>query len=77
MDPELLGEICNSVNSPLTGEEGRVTAVVAKTRCISTENPAHKNIEHSTGHCTSSTVIKILLDSGSDGDSLFHEKGTV
>ena len=76
-DPELSGELFNSVNSPLTGNEGRVTAVVAKARCIATENPARKNHEHSTGCRTSNTVIKILLDSGSDGDLLFHEKGTV
>ena len=76
-DPELSGELFNSVNSPLTGNEGRVTAVVAKARCIATENPARKNLEHSTGCCTSNTVIKILLVSGSDGDLLFHGKGTV
>ena len=29
-DPKLSGELFNSVNSPLTGKEGRVTAVVAK-----------------------------------------------
>jgi hypothetical protein len=60
----------------LTGKEGKVTAVVAKAHCKATENPALKNFEHSTGHCTSNIVIKILLDSGSDGDLLFHEKGT-
>jgi hypothetical protein len=76
-DPELSGDHFNSVNSPLTGKEGRVTAVVAKTHCIATANPARKNFEHSTGRRTSNTVIKVLLDSGSDGDLLFHEKGTV
>ena len=76
-DPELSGDLFNSVNSPLTGKEGRVTAVVAKARCIATENPARKNFEHSTGRRTSNTVIKVLLDSGSDGDLLFHEIGTV
>jgi hypothetical protein len=44
-DPELSGDLFNSVNSPLTGKEGRVTAVVAKARCIATENPARKNFE--------------------------------
>ena len=34
----------------------------------------YKNLKHSTGCHTSNTVIKILLDSGSDGDLLFHEK---
>ena len=76
-DPELSGDLFNSVNPPLTGKEGRVTAVVAKARCIATENQARKNLEHSTGRRTSDTVIRILLDSGSDGDLLFHEKGTV
>ena len=46
-DPELSGELFNSVNSPLTGNEGQVTAVVAKARCIATENLAHKNLERS------------------------------
>ena len=71
-DPELSGDLFNSVNSPLTGKEGRVTAVVAKACCIATENPACKNFEHSTGRRTRNTVIKILLDSGSDGDLLFQ-----
>ena len=75
-DPELSGDLFNSVNPPLTGKEGRVTTVVAKARYKATENPARKNIEHSTGRRTSNTVIRILLDSGSDGDLLFHEKGT-
>ncbi len=65
------------MNPPLTGKEGQVTAVVAKARCIATENPARKNLEHSTGCRTSDTVIRILLDIGSDSDLLFHEKGTV
>ena len=65
-DPELSGDLFNSVNPPLTGKEGRVTTVVAKARYKATENPARKNIEHSTGRRTSNTVIRILLDSGSD-----------
>ncbi|KAL3784137.1 hypothetical protein HJC23_005795 [Cyclotella cryptica] len=56
--------------------EGQVTTVVAQARYKATENPARKNIEHSTGRRTSNTVIRILLDSGSDGDLLFHAKGT-
>ena len=71
-----MGDLFNSVNPPLTGKEGRVTAVVGKAHCKATENPACKNVKHSTGHCTSNTVIKILLDSRSNGDHLFHEKGT-
>jgi hypothetical protein len=60
----------------LTGKEGPVTTVVAKARNKANENPARKNHEQSTGRRTSNIVIKILLDSGSDGDLLFHEKGT-
>ena len=77
-DPELSDDLFNSVNPPLTGKEEQVTALVAKACHRTTENPAHKNIKHSTGSHTSNTVIKILLDSGSDdtdGDLLFHEKG--
>ncbi len=75
-DPKLSGDLFNSVNPPLTGKEGWVTTVVAKACYKATENPARKNIGHSTGRRTSNTVIRILLDSGSDGDLLFHEKGT-
>ena len=50
--------------------------MVPKAHCIATENPVHKNLEHSTEHSTSNIVIKILLDSGSNGDLLFHKKGT-
>ena len=60
----------------MTGKEGPVTTVVAKARNKANENPARKNHKQSTGRRTSNIVIKILLDSGSDGDLLFHEKGT-
>ena len=63
------------MNPPSTGKEGQVTTVVAQARYKATENPGRKNIEHSTGRRTSNTIIKILLDSGSDGDPLFHAKG--
>ncbi len=64
------------VEPPFDGKEGWVTAVVANACHKTTENLACKNIKHSTGYLTSNTVIKILLDSGSNGDLLFHEKGT-
>ena len=73
-DPKLSSELFNGVNSPLTGKEGEVTAVVAKTCCIATENPVRKNIKHFTGCHTCNTVIKILLVSESDGDLLFMKK---
>ena len=44
LDPKLSGELFNSVNSPLTGKEGQVTAVVAKAHCIATENPARRTL---------------------------------
>ena len=53
LDPELSGDLFNSVNLPLTGKEGQVTTVVAKACHKTTENLARKNIEHSTGHRTS------------------------
>ena len=62
LDPKLSGDLFNSVNPPSTGKEGRVTTVVAQAHHRMTENPARKNIEHSTGHRTSNTVIRILLD---------------
>jgi hypothetical protein len=74
-DPELPGAFLNSVNPPLTGKEGQITAVIAKARYVATENLAHRSLEHSPSHRTSNTVIKILLDSGLDGDRMFHEKG--
>ena len=40
-----------------------------------TENQTQQGIEHSACSHPSNTVIKVLLDSGSDGDLIFHEKG--
>ena len=56
--------------------EGRVTAVVAKVSYQATDDKTHQRIKHSAGRCTSNSVIKVLLDSGSDDDLLFYEKGT-
>jgi hypothetical protein len=57
--------------------EGRVTAVVAKARYQqATENQSQQKLEHSARSRPSNKVIKVLLDSGSDGDLMFHEKGT-
>ena len=41
-----------------------------------TENLARWAPEHPDRHCTSNNIITVLLDSGSDGDLWFHEKGT-
>jgi hypothetical protein len=58
-------------------KEGRVTAVVSQTRYHkATENHAQQRFKHSARGCPKNTVIKVLLDSGSDGDLMFHEKGT-
>ena len=62
--------------SALSESEGRVTAVVAKVKYEATESRARRKIEHPGRCCTSNNIIKVLLDSGSDGDLLFHEKGT-
>ena len=77
-DPELSGAHLNSVNCSFkNAQEGRVTAVVAKARYKKvTENQAPQRIERSARSRPSNEVIQVLLDSGSDGDLMFHEKGT-
>jgi hypothetical protein len=78
LDPELLGAHLNSVSSSFNSKtEGRVTAAVAQARYNkATENQAKHRFEHSARSGPSNTVIKVLLESGSDGDLMFHEKGT-
>jgi len=75
-DPKLSGVFLNSVNSSFKIEkEGRVTAVVAKARYQeATKNQAEQRFEHSARSRPSNTVIKVLLDSGSDDDLMFHKK---
>ena len=77
-DPELSGALLNSVSHSFKIEqEGRVTAVVAKVKYQqATENHAKQKVEHSARCRPSNEVIQVLLDSGSDGDLMFHEKGT-
>ena len=41
-----------------------------------TENQTKPRFEHSARCCPSNAVIKVLLDSGSDGNLTFHKKGT-
>ena len=55
---KLMGAFLNSVNPPLTGNEGWVTAVVAKARYVVTENPAPEKFAHSSRCCTRNKVIK-------------------
>jgi hypothetical protein len=67
------------VSSSFSSEqEGRVTAVVAKAmHHKATENQTKQRFKHSARSCPSNAVIKVLLDSGPDGDVMFHEKGTL
>ncbi len=76
-DPELSGAHLNSVScSYKNTQKGRVTAVVARARYQkATENQAPQRIEHSARSRPSNEVIQVLLDGGSDGDRMFHEKG--
>jgi hypothetical protein len=77
-DPELSGAFLNSVSSSFSSEqEGRVTAVVAKARYQrATKNQTKQRFKHSARSRPSNAAIKVLLDSGSDGDLMFYEKGT-
>jgi hypothetical protein len=77
-DPELYSAHLNSVSSSFNSKkEGRVTAVVAQARYQkATENQTKQRFKHSARSCPSNTVIKVLLDCQSDGDLMFHEKGT-
>ncbi len=76
-DPGLSGALLNSVSSAFNSEqEGRVTAVVAKAKYHTvTKNQAKQKFEHSARSHPSDAVIQVLLDSGSDGDLMFHEEG--
>ena len=68
-DPKMLGAFLNNANP--------YSAVVARLRYqIATKNQTHQRLEYSGGSHPSITVIKVLLDSGSDGDWMFNEKGT-
>jgi hypothetical protein len=49
---------------------------VSKEKYQATESWTYRKSEHSGRRCTSSSIIRVLLGSGSDGDLLFHEKGT-
>ena len=76
LDPEQSGGQLNSVSSSFRSEqEGRVTAVVAKARYQrATENQTKQRFEQSARSHPRNAVIKVLLDSGSDGDLMFLEK---
>ena len=65
-----------AVTPDLPELEGNLTAVMAKVKYTATDCQACRKSEH-PGRCyTSNNIISVLLDSGSDGDLWFHEKGT-
>ena len=69
------GAFLNSVNPSFKSKkEGRVTAVVAKARYKATDNQAQQRFEHSARSHPSNRVIKLLLDSGPDGDIMFQKE---
>ena len=65
-----------AVTPDLPELEGNLTAVMAKVKYTATNSQAYSNNKHPGRRCTSNNIIKVLLDSGSDGDLWFHEKGT-
>ncbi len=77
-DPKLSGAHLNSVSSSFNNkQEGRVTAMVAKVKYQQVnDNQTKQRVEHSARCCPSNEVIQVLLESVSDGDLMFHEKGT-
>jgi hypothetical protein len=63
------------VTSDLPDSEGNVTAVVAKVKYTATKGRTCRKSKHPGRCCTSNSIIRVLLDSGSDGDLWFHKKG--
>jgi hypothetical protein len=70
MDIETLETGFEGMNSTVSWIEGRVTRVITGVPRDKKSGPW--KIKHSGRHCTSYTVIKVLLDTGSDGDSLLR-----
>ena len=67
---------CEQSNTPSSQEkEGKVTAVAAVMTIASDRRPSTKRVS-SKKKVRTKKVLRVLLDSGSDGDLLFHEKGT-
>jgi hypothetical protein len=56
-------------HSPPSNKKGKVTAAVAVAKY------SHAHPHKSSNKATKEKLIQVLLDSGSDGDFLFHEKG--
>ena len=73
LDPNMSGAHLNNVSFSFGNEqEQRVTAVVAQARYqrVTTK----QRVKHSARSHPSNAVIKVLLDSKSDGNLMFHEK---
>ena len=51
--------------------------MAAKVRYKVTKNWTHRSSEQPGRHCSSDQILRVLLDSGSDGDLMFHEKGLI
>jgi len=66
----------NSVKSSFKSKkEGRVTTVVAKARYQrATKNQTKQRFKHCARSRPSNTIIKVLLDSGPDGDIIFQQE---
>ncbi len=67
----------DSSNMSSSNDEGRVAAVVAKVRYKATKNQVHWRSKQPGWRCTSDKNPRVLLDSGSDRDLMFHENGTI
>ena len=67
----------DSTNMSSSNDKGQVTVVVAKVRYEAAKNQAHRRSEQPSWHCSSDQILRVLLDSGSDGDLMFHEKGMI
>ena len=78
LDSKIWNVYLNDVPQFFTSQTaGRIPAVVAKASYHrATENKNPKRHAHSVESHPSNNIIKILLDSGSNGDLMYLEKGT-
>ena len=64
----------DSTNMSSSNDKGQVTAVIGIVRYNATKHCAHQRSKQPGWHCSSDQILRVLLDSGSDGDLMFHEK---
>jgi hypothetical protein len=64
------------VTTDLLESEGNVTAIMAKVKYTASKGQACRKSKHPDRHCNNNIIIRVLLDSGSDGDLWFHKKGS-